>query len=64
MVPFRNGTVTKQCDWLIGVFARPDWFRIKPFECNRTVTKQCDWLIGVFARPEWFRIKPFECTVP
>ena len=58
---FRNGTVTEQRDWLIGVFARPDWLRIKPFECHGTITEQRDWLIGVFARPDWLRIKPFEC---
>ena len=53
--PYRNGngngTVTKQCDWLIGIFAILDRFRIKPFE----------WCIGVFAHPDRFRIKPFEC---
>ena len=25
-IPYR--TVAKQCDWLVEVFARPDWFRI------------------------------------
>ena len=52
--------IPNQCDWMIGVFIRSDWFRIKPFEYHRTLTKQCDWMIGVFIRSDWFRIKPFE----
>ena len=46
--PYRNKAML--IGWL-GIFARSDWFRIKPFEYHRTVTKQCDLLIGVFARP-------------